>query len=128
MKKLRTIKPIPGIPVGSILYYDGTSGVVEKKRNYWKIEDLEGFVEEAKEPDEFWFVYVDGRVLYSKDHEFSNEVSNEFRFRTKESAEKFAKALKKTKERDSYLSTTSIFEMDKAYIQDILDALNDRVK
>ena len=79
--------------------------------------EIEGFVEEVNEPDEFWFVNIDGKVCPSSWHKWSNEVAQEFRFRTKESAEKFAKALKDSHE-------VAMIDFNSV----IVSALNDRVK
>lgn len=143
MKKLRTINPIPGIPVGTVLEWNTAtdSYLFNTPRNgptrngstlAMQADILEGFVEEVKEQEEFWYLTHYGDIGHSK--QVSTEVPNWLRFRTRESAEKFSNAMRKKVGlfptvfqgvNDSYIlvprGSTNV-----AY--DILSAINDRVK
>ena len=86
-----------------------------------------GAVEEIKEPEEFWVMDTAGNILSSNVFQWINNVPSWNRFRTKDSAEKFASFMK-----DSY--GTSVCGME--YWRDNIlyadlnaeAALNDRVK
>jgi hypothetical protein len=122
-KKLRTIKPIPGIPVGTELHAslssDGTYKYGYHCVAYFKEKELEGFVEEVKEPEHTWYITPMGDVCRVDTY----ATPNWLRFRTKESGEMFVKALI-----DSYnvfLDRGLYKTLDPVYR--IMDALNDRV-
>lgn len=100
-RKFKTTKAWPGGPeVGTIFseekcdkfYADGFYG-------YLFSGQLEGFVEEIKEPEEFWCVTMDGNVNHKSElcmnkDLVSNFVAKEFRFPTKEHAQAFADFMK----------------------------------
>jgi ABC-type glycerol-3-phosphate transport system substrate-binding protein len=100
MRKFKVIRKWPGGPeVGSV----GEMGVasvffiVDGYRHWHTPEELEGFVEELKEPEEFWFVTTDGMVCPSRSLLYPEDaVSKEFRFPTKEHAQAFADGMRST--------------------------------
>ena len=53
-------------------------------------KELQGFVEEIKEPEEFWFVELDGKVVSSEQVDDYDSVAKEFRFPTEFHAQAFA--------------------------------------
>lgn len=119
MRKFKVIKSWPGGPyVGDELHEDS-------KGNFgigfgYSEKELKGFVEEIKEPEEFWFIELDGIARSQYYPTCPESIPEWLRFRTKESAEKFAKELK-----DSH--GTQI-DREKHDTQSIWNALNDRVK
>jgi hypothetical protein len=58
--------------------------------------ELEGFVEEIKEPEGFWFVELDGKVVSSEQIDDHDCVAKEFRFPSFLSAAAFADGMKST--------------------------------
>jgi hypothetical protein len=131
MKKLRTIKPIPGIPVGTVLEWNTVtdSYLVNTPRNgptrngstlAMQADILDGFVEEIKEPEEFWFLHYSGVVMKVSSVIGGRSVVPSWQiFRTKESAEKFALGLKQT-HGNEFENVTNIWR--------ITSALNYRVE
>jgi hypothetical protein len=120
MKKLRTIKPIPGIPVGTelqpSLISDGTYRYGFHCVAYFKEKELEGFVEEIKEPVKGWMYGPLG--VYEVEEGYG--LVKHMAFRTKDSAEKFANVLKDTHPHTFHGSCREFYEL--------CEALNDRVK
>jgi hypothetical protein len=98
MRKFKVIKKWPGGPeVGSVIpEAQGYNNEIFIGDNSFPFEDFIGFVEEIKEPEEFWFVELDGKVVSSEQIDDHDCVAKEFRFPTRESATAFADFMKKT--------------------------------
>lgn len=85
-----------------------------------------GLFEEVKEPEEFWWVNFYNHSKVEKSDKYGAVcVDPSARFQTKESAEKFVKALKES--HGKLLEYWSSQDSDK-YFVDSCEALNDRVK
>lgn len=106
MRKFKVTKKWPGGPeVGTV--YETDNGKVYPFINGdgWRvmgfaisIEELEGFMEEIKEPEEFWVLELDGKV-YDQERikpEDRSDVPDWLRFPTKEHAQAFADWMKDT--------------------------------
>lgn len=130
MRKFKVVRKWPGGPeVGTVWEY-----------GYGKYQfnegELEGFVEEVNWPEEFWWIRPNGTILSSfESPSLSMDVLKEFQFLTKESAEKFAKALKEIKsvtvqrgEAGYVFIQEEEWDGGRAKVKDLIDALNDRVK
>lgn len=120
MRKFKVVKSWPSGPaIGTI----GELGleVVSFNGAWFYLKQLEGFVEEVKEPEFFWWVNFYNRCEIERGSVLTSPcVAPEARFRTKESAELFVQGLK-----DSHGYNLYRGECDK---EKIMDALNDRVK
>jgi hypothetical protein len=96
MRKFKVVRKWPGGPgVGAIGEMGIENVAFEKSSNYGRwhaLSELEGFVEEIKDPERFWIVSIAGEVSETG----WSGVPSYLRFRTKESAEKFRDALKDT--------------------------------
>lgn len=142
MRKFIVKKKWPGGPeVGTIgeMGLENVSFAASSNYGRWHTpSELEGFVEEIKEPEEFWFIGTDG-LSYNVVASALNldVIPSWLRFRSKKSAEQFAKALKDSHKLEtieygeSYSGTLYIQEKGpedgRAEIEDLIDALNDRV-
>ena len=113
MKKYRITKKWPGGPeVGKEMVADYTEKFVtvfsreerEMARvlpngSYYYVDEIEGFVEEVKEPEEFWFMDEMGDICSGRDDlpgshdDWKSSIPDWLRFKTKEACEKFRDGL-----------------------------------
>ena len=132
MRKFKVVKMWPGGPgVGSELVVGGAEERYCWKNGYpgvYPVNELEGFVEEIKKPEEFWVLDRAGSPMPSTLDTLFNIVPDWLRFRTKESAEKFAKALKELHGQDIACAVIADDAEQGDLLINVINALNDRVK
>lgn len=105
-KKYRVTKKWPGGPeVGTVGDRYGMVDCAEvcfegEDETWFKLNELQGFVEEVKEPEEFWYLNIHGQVdKWIGGVSFSDErfgIPDWLRFKTKEACEKFRDIMEKT--------------------------------
>jgi hypothetical protein len=102
MRKFKVTKDFPGAKTGDVLEWNESAEgyLINGPRNgptgngstlILQPEILKGFVEETREPEEFWFVELDGKVVSSEQIDDHDCVTTWLRFPTKELAQAFAK-------------------------------------
>lgn len=144
MRKFKVVKAFPLAKVGDVLEWNESADgyLINGPRNgttgngstiILQQSALEGFAEEIKEQDEFWYIDTIGEVRNS---DWSTDYVPKWKqFRTKESAEKFRDALEEIKkinvvhgESGYFFLQESDWNGGRTKVKDLVDALNDRVK
>lgn len=96
------------------------------KMAFYFLHQIKGFVEEMKEPEEFWFLQYNGEVkLGTNDMSDWGVVPNWLRFPTKEHAQAFADFMKNSVGKININVTASAGDGAWSFV-DFVDALNSR--
>jgi hypothetical protein len=100
MRKFKVIRKWPGGPevgtVGEMGLENVSFPIAAGYRRWHLVSELEGFVEEITEPEKFWFVELDGKVVSSEQIDDHDCVTTWLRFPTKELAQAFADGMKES--------------------------------
>ena len=127
-KKYRVIKKWPlGPNVGAEFETDSDTIFPIMDENGWqmlnrriKVSELAEYLEEVKEPEEFWFMDEMGDICSCDD--WKSSIPDWLRFKTKEACEKFRDGLIATHGEHTFIGSGTT-----PYVHCLVNALNQRV-